>query len=167
MAAFQPKGSRAIRVIVAEMVARAERGSLITFESIADAIGCSRDDRPQVRQSVSAARPLLLRDHNIALVAERGKGYRVANPGEFAGIAQDHRRKSDRAINRALANIDYAPVDAMSPEEKRRWEAVGTVIKNLHQRTTAAESRLADLESVVYGPPRKVITGVVEERHTA
>lgn len=167
MSAFQPKGSRAIRVIVAELAAQTPRGSLITFETIADAIGCSRDNRAEVRQSVSAARPLLLRDHNIALVAERGKGYRVARPGEFAGIAQDHRRKSDRAISRAMANIDYAPVDSMTPEEKRRWESVGTVIKNLHHRTTAAEQRLADLESVVYGPPRRVIPGEVEERRTA
>jgi hypothetical protein len=167
MAAFQPKGSRAIRVIVVELTAGHTRGDLITFAEIAQAIGLSGNDddseRAQVRQAVSAARPLMLRDHNIALVAERGKGYRVARAGEFAEIAQDHRRKSDRAISRALAHIDNAPVKDMTPEERARHQAVGIVIRNLHSRMTSAEQRLADLESIVFGPPRKVIPGQVEE----
>lgn len=166
MAAFQPKGSRAIRVIVAELAARTQRGNLLTFAEIAAALGLTGDGeatRSQVRQAVSAARPLMLRDHNIALVAERGKGYRVAQPGEFAGIAQDHRRKSDRAIGRALATIDNAPVNAMSPDERKRHEAVGIVVRNLHNRMSSAEQRLADLEAVIYGPPRKVIEGQVEQ----
>ena len=163
MAAFQPKGSRAIRVIVADLAASKTRGDLITFEEIADAINVPAEDRAQVRQAVSAARPLMLRDHQIALVAERRKGYRVARPGEFAGIAQDHRLKSDRQLSKALAHIERAPVDDMTPAERKRHEAVGTVLRNVIGRMTDAEQRLADLESVVYGPPRKVIPGNVDE----
>jgi hypothetical protein len=166
MAAFQPKGSRAIRVIVAELAAQKSRGDLITFAEIGRAIGLDGDDSPearsQVRQAVSGARPLMLRDHSIALVAERGKGYRVARAGEFAGIAQDYRRRSDRAISTALANIEHAPVADMSPDERKRHQAVGIVIRNLHNRMSSAEQRLADLEAVVYGPSRKVIKGEVE-----
>ena len=105
----------------------------------------------------------LLRDHNYALVAERGKGYRIARPGEFAGIAQDHRRKSDKAISRALATIEHAPVKDMDEPERKRWEATGIIIRNLHRRMTSAEQRLADIEEVIYGPRRKTIQGQVEQ----
>jgi hypothetical protein len=163
MAAFQPKGSRAIRVIVTELAAKASRGDLIPFDQIADAIGVSREDRSAVRQAVSAARPLMLRDHNIALVAERGKGYRVALAGEFVGIAQDYRRKSDRAIGRSIAHIEFAPVKEMTEAERKRWEATGIVLRALHKRMTSAEQRLADIERVLFGPPRKTIAGHLED----
>ena len=167
MAAFQPKGSRAIRVIVAELAAGMTYGELLTFERIARAIGVSNEERAQVRQAVSAARPILLRDHNCALVAERGKGYRVARPGEFAGIAQDHRRKSDKALGRALATIEHAPVRDMDAAERKRWEATGIVIRNLHNRMSSAEQRLADIEAVLFGPPRKTIPGEVEQESSS
>lgn len=163
MAAFQPKGSRAIRVIVAELAAKTPRGDLLTFEQIAEAIDVDPEDRSAVRQAVSAARPLMLRDHSIALVAERRKGYRVALAGEFAGIAQDYRRRSDRAITKAVAHIDHAPVGEMDDAERKRWEAVGIVVRNLHSRMTSAEQRLADVEAVLFGPPRKVVPGHVED----
>lgn len=169
MAAFQPKGSRAIRVIVAELAARHAYGDLLTFAAIAQALGLTQDGdseepvRAQVRQAVSTARPVLLRDHHRALVAERGKGYRVARPGEFAGIAQDHRRKSDKAIARAWSNIEFAPTDDMTPAELKRHQAVGVVVQNLRQRMTSAEQRLADLETVIYGRKPPVIPGTVED----
>ena len=163
MAAFQPKGSRALRAIVIELAAGKNRGDLMTYQEIADAIGVSAENRAQVRQAVSAARSLLLRHHRIALVAERNRGYRVARPGEFAGIAQDHRLKADNQLSKALANINHAPVDDMTPAERKRHEAVGIVLRNVVSRMTDAEQRLADLEAVVFGPSRKVVPGEVEK----
>ena len=79
MSPFTPKGSRAIRVIIAEMAAKAEFGDVLTFAELGEAIGVSDEEagRAQVRQAVSAARPLLLSDHGRALVAVRGTGYRL------------------------------------------------------------------------------------------
>lgn len=164
---FQPRGSRALRTIVVEMAANAGRGSLLTFAELTAAIGVSDDEagRARVRQTVSTARPVLLVDHRMALVPDRGKGYRVAYPDEFAGIAQDHRRKSDTQIGKALAVIEHAPVDVMSPDELKRFQATAIVIRNLHGRMTSAEQRIADLEAAVEhltGPARKVIPGEVE-----
>jgi len=162
---FQPKGSRALRVIVAELAATRDRGDLITYGELAEALDTTEDEagRSLVRQAVSAARPLLLRDHKKALVAVRAKGYRVALAGEHAGIAQDHRRKSDRQISKALAVIEHTDESAMTPDELRRHNAVGVLIRNLHSRMTSAEQRLADLETAVFGPPQRVIPGYVEE----
>lgn len=166
MSPFTPKGSRALRVIVAELAARAAYGDVLTFTELAQAIGVEDDaaGHAQVRQAVSAARPVLLADHGRALVAVRGKGYRVALPGELAGIAQDHRRRADRQIGKALAVIDQADMSAATDEERQRFQAVGVVIRNLHSRMTSAEQRLADLEDVVFGqkPRRKVIPGKIE-----
>ena len=171
MSPFSPKGSRALRVIVTEMAAKASYGDVLTFADLAGAIDVQDDGagRGQVRQTVSAARPLLLSDHGRALVAVRGKGYRVALPGEMAGIAQDHRRRADRSVGRALAVIDQADMTAATDEERRRFQAVGVVIRNLRSRMTSAEERLADLEDAVFGqkPGRKVIPGQVEERDVA
>jgi len=166
MSPFTPKGSRALRVIVTELAAGAAYGDVLTFTELAEAIEVEDDEagRARVRQAVSAARPLLLADHGRALVADRGKGYRVALPGEFAGIAQDHRRRADRQIGKALAVIDQADMSAATDDERKRFQAVGVVIRNLHSRMTSAEQRLNDLEDAVFGqtPRRKVITGKVE-----
>lgn len=167
MSPFTPKGSRALRVIITELAAAANYGDVLTFTELAQAIDASDDDagRGQVRQVVSAARPLLLADHGRLLVAVRGKGYRVALPGEAAGVAQDHRRRADRQISKAVAIVDSADTTGMSPEELKRFMAVGMVIRNLHGRMTAAEQRLADLEDAVFGqaPRQKVIPGKVED----
>ena len=171
MSPFTPKGSRALRTIVAEMAAQADLGDVLTYSKLAEAIDVDDGEagRAQVRQAVSAARPLLLLDHGRALVPVRrkediakwGTGYRVALPGEFAGLAQDHRRRADRSISRSLAHIEHAPVDQMSPDEYKRFQAVGVVIRNMHSRMTSAEQRLADLEEAVYGAGPKILPGQV------
>ena len=151
-------------MIVAELAATAQFGDVLTYARLAEAISVTDDTagRGQIRQAVAAARPLLLTDHGRALVAVRGKGYRVALPGEFAGIAQDHRRRADTQITRALAIINHADMSGASEDERRRFDAVGVVIRNLHGRMSAAEQRLADLEEAVFGAGPKVIPGTVE-----
>lgn len=164
MSPFQPKGSRALRVIVAEKAAKASFGDVLSYTELAQAIDAPEDDtgRAQVRQAVSAARPLLLADHGRALVPVRNKGYRVALPGEFAGIAQDHRRRADKQITKALAVVNHADMSAATEEERKRFQAVGVVIRNLHSRMSSAEQRLTDLEEAVFGDGPKVIPGKVE-----
>ena len=148
---FHPKGDRSLRVIVAEMIAKRSPGDLVTYAEFARELRIPEDDRSQIRQAISSARPTVLRDYNLALVAVRNEGYRVALPGEYAGIAQSHRRRSDRQIGKALAIIEYAPVSRMSSDELERYRAVAITIRNLHSRVTSAENRLADLEAAVYG----------------
>lgn len=164
MSPFQPRGSRALRVIVADLAAAARPGDLLSFGVLGHAIGVTDDEpgRARVRQAVSLARPLLLHDHHRALVADRGRGYRVAMPGEFAGIAEGHRERATRQMDKAVAVITHADESTMTPDELRRHRAVGVVIRNLHGRMTSAEQRLADLEAAVFGPPRPVVAGHVE-----
>jgi hypothetical protein len=147
------------------MAASRAYGTLIEYSELAEALGVPDTDRgrPQLRQAVSAARPILLKDYRKTLTPDRGKGYRIAWPGEFAGIAQDHRSRADQQISKALAIIDHAPVNDMTPDERQRYQAVAMIIHNLHSRTTSAEQRLADLEAAVYGRGPQTIPGKVEE----
>ena len=153
-----------MRVIVAEIVANTEPGTLIEYKTLADALDLDENEqRDQIRQAVSAARQTILRDHNKALVAIRGEGYRVALAREFAGLAQGHRQKADRQMTKALDIVKHVDEKQLSPAELQRHRAVATVITNLHSRLTDAESRLEQLEATVFGKkPPPVIQGEVE-----
>jgi hypothetical protein len=164
MAPFSPKGDRSQRTIVAELAANADYGDELTYARLGRALGLDGDDdRAQIRQAVAAARDLLTLDHNRALIAVRGKGYRVARPGEHAGLAQQHRRKADRQITRALAVVTHVDESAMTPDELRRNRAVALLIGNLASRMTSAETRLQQLENAVFGDGPQVIQGKVED----
>jgi hypothetical protein len=163
MSPFAPKGDRSLRVIVAEMVAERSPGDLITYDELGTALDLDPDERrDQIRQAVSAARPLILADHKRALISDRGKGYRIAWASEFAGLAQEHRRKADRQIGKALDIVRNVNEKELSPEELKRHRAVAMVITNLHARMTSAESRLQQLEEAVFGSAPPVIQGHVE-----
>lgn len=163
MSPFAPKGDRSLRVIVAEMVAERSPGDLITYDELGKALDLDPDDRrDQIRQAVSVARPLILIDQKRALISVRGTGYRIAWASEFAGIAQEHRRKADRQIGKALDVVKNVNERELSPDELKRHRAVAMIITNLHSRMTSAESRLQQLEEAVFGSGPPVIQGEVE-----
>lgn len=164
MSPFIPKGDRSFRVIVADLISKSSPGDLLSYRELGRALGVDPDERrDQIRQAVSAARPVLLRDHQRALVAERGEGYRVAKANEFAGLAQDHRRRADRQMDKALAVVTNVNETELNAEELKRHRAVAMVIKNLHNRINSAESRLQQLEDAVFGAKPPVLQGQVEE----
>jgi hypothetical protein len=165
MAPFAPRGDRSLRVIVIELATRAAYDEVITYGQLGEALNLDPDedgDRNRIRQAVAAARSGLLRHHQRLLVADRGRGYRVARPGEFAGVADTYRQQGERRIARALAVINHAPVDEMTLAEQRRHRALGIIVRNLNSRVSDAEQRLAELEDAVFGPPPKVIPGQAE-----
>lgn len=165
MSPFRPKGDRSLRVIVADLAAKADHGTLLTFAALAEAIGAQDDEagRNQVRQVVSAARPLLLSDHGRALVAVRRQGYRVATPGEMTGVAQDYRARGDESFRKALVVYDKADTKSMTTGELAIFRAASSGFRAMHRRMNAQEDRISDLEEAVYGRRRPVIPGKVEE----
>jgi len=170
MSPFAPRGDRSLRVIVTELAVAASYDEVITFEQLGKALSldpASDQGRTRIRQAVTAARPTLLRDRRRVLVSDRGVGYRVGRPGEFAGVAEQHRDRGQRQISRALAVIEHAPEADMTSDELRRHRAVGLVVRNLNNRLTDAEQRLDTLETLMhelmYGPPRPVIPGELDK----
>ena len=164
MSPFPPKGDRSLRVIVAELAARADYDTLLSFEELARAIGVdpgTEDGLGRVRATVAAARPSVLKDFGRALVSVRSQGYRVAKPGELAGIAQGHRDRADVQVGKALSIINNGRTDNMTEQELVRFRAVGTVLTRLHSRMTEQDSRIADLEAAVFGRQPTTIPGQV------
>jgi len=166
MAPFSPRGDKSLRVIVTEMAAAGADGEVLTVGTLAEALNLDPADpasRGRIRQAVAAARNCLLKNHSKTLVSDRNRGYRIALPGEFAGLAEAHRERGQRQFAKGLAVIEQAPVGDMTPAELARHRAVGMVLRNLSNRLSSAEQRLNDLEDAVYGPPRTVIPGQIEE----
>ncbi len=168
---FSPKGDQAQRTIVAQAASKAEYGQLLTFGELAAHLNIDPvRSKGQIRQAVASARPLLLRDSLRALVSVRGKGYRVARPGEQAGMAQGHRHKADIQMLKALDLVNFVDEGKMSSEELARHRAVAIVLTNIHQRMVGAESRLETLEdavdslkSAVFGNGPPLLQGHVEQ----
>lgn len=167
MSPFKPKGDRSLRTIVADLTSKASPGDLLTYRTLAFALELPEDDRTQIRQAVSAARDVILKDQNRALIAVRGEGYRVAYANEFAGLAQGHRRRADRQMTKALDIVSNVNESELSPEDLKRHRAVAMVIRNLHNRMSGAESRLEQLEKAVFGERPPTIQGRVEKSDQA
>lgn len=169
MSPFAPRGDKSLRVIVTEMAADGRYNDVITFEQLGKALDLDPDDvngRNQIRQAVSTARPVLLKRHGRVLISDRGRGYRIGRPGEYAGVAEAYRDRGQRQFTKALAVIEHAPEADMTPEELRRHRAVGVIVRNLNSRLNDAEQRLSDLEDTVhkllYGDRPPTIQGEIE-----
>jgi hypothetical protein len=171
MPLFQPKGDRSQRSIIAALAASSEYGALLSYDELIRALGIDDDDnpRPIVRSAVTAARPLILRDHGRVLIADRGRGYRIGQPGELAGVAQAYRMSADRQLSRALDIVTHGDTASMSDVEYQRFAATRTVIVGLHRRMTAVEDRLERMEKALFGDgePTSRVAGEVIERHDA
>jgi hypothetical protein len=164
---FKPAGDRSYRDAVLELATVTPLGELLEFTRLASVLrlSTSADDRTIIRGAVSAARPRLIRDHGRALIAVRGKGYRIARPGELADVAQDYRQRADRQVNRALLVVKHADTSGMTAVEYQRFEATRIIITSLHMRMNMMDERLARLESAIFGPELPVAVGVITERH--
>jgi DNA-binding winged helix-turn-helix (wHTH) protein len=163
MAPFAPRNDRSYRVMVIELMSQAQPGDVITYQRLGEALGLDvATQRDQIRQSVAAARSLLLSDHQRAIVAVRSVGYRIAYAHEHAGIAQIHRNKADRQVSKALDVLHHTDESAMSAADLQRHRATQIIMTNLVRRMTAQEERLQALEQAVLGPAPLVIRGQAE-----
>lgn len=164
MPQFTPRGDRSLKLAAVDLVVKAEPGELLTYAYLATALNAgefSGDPRDVIRGAISAARPLLIRDHGRAIIAERGKGYRVALPGELAGVAQEHRGKADRQVSKALAIVTHGDTSTMTQEEFTRFQATRAIIVNLHRRMNNMEERMARIEEAIFGKAPAQATGEV------
>lgn len=168
---FQPKGDRSQRSVITSLAAAAEFGALLTYAELTTALQLSDvpDPRPVIRGAVTAARPVLLRDHGRVLIPLRGEGYRIGNPGELAGVAQGHRMRADRQLGQALAVVTHGDTNGMTDAEYQRFAATRTAIVGLHRRMTAVEDRIERIETALFGsePARSPVIGEVTERSDA
>jgi hypothetical protein len=135
---------------------------IISYEEIAEQLGIEADDLMRIRSAAARAKPRLLREHLRAIEAVPRKGYRILPPGENAGLATRHRKKSDRQVKRAIAVIKGANERDMTDSERERNRRVGMALSLLHERQIDTENRVARLEALMLGKHKPtVIPGAI------
>ncbi|WP_146607672.1 hypothetical protein [Spongiactinospora gelatinilytica] len=107
--------------IIYNEVKRHSRGEIITYDRMNELL--DRDSRAQRHPIERAARELERVDH-CTLICVRGKGYRIAQPGEHVGLAERHTVRSQRQLGRASRKIESADREQLSPEQAARLDAI-------------------------------------------
>lgn len=151
---------RESRALLISSMADAGAGAAFTWQHLGELLDLDPgQDRASIRFAVAAARRELLTDHRLAVVADRGEGYRLALPGEHAGLARRARQSSDRRIAAAVDLIEYTDLSALTGEQREAHSKTRRALlllahahAQLDQRVTQQEERLAELERAVFGP---------------
>lgn len=101
-----------------ELFMDAPYGTEFTYAQILQATECDVTDVD--RQRIYRVIHILERDHQRTLLNNRGRGYRVAQPGEFADSMMSRRRRAGTQIEKAIHTGNGAPTTQMSDSERQR-----------------------------------------------
>ena len=156
---------------VVALAAAVQLGELLSYDDLQRELSLLPEQLPVARQvirsAVAAAKPILLRDYGRVLVAQRGRGYRVIRPGELAAVAQSHRARGERQLQRALAIVTQSDVTGMTDREFQYFQATRTVIVAFNERLAQHDRAIEELRRAVFGPPKPPAAGEVIERREA
>lgn len=148
MAPFRPAradGRPAWKVVYDHVVAAApEVGHVFQHDELR-ALLVDRERR-QYYQIVSAASHKLEVGHNRTLVTRRREGYEFA-----AGVGQvdkgkGYRRRSDKALRRALRTIETTDFAIMSPDDRRWADREHNAVRALVQIVKYHDDKIIDIE---------------------
>lgn len=159
---FRPayRDGRSAASLIAELVAGKPYGYLLTYEEIADQLGIGADDLPRIRSAMARTKGRLLQEPILrAVEARANKGYMIVPPGEGVRLADGYRRKSDRAIKRAVKVITGVDERDMTDGERERNRQMGIALQQLQDRVKATEGETARLRALMSGGGRKSIPG--------
>ena len=168
MTPFTPtyRDGRSAADLITELAHGKPYGYILTYEEIAEQLGIDATELVRIRSAVARTKTRLLRDCKRGLWTCPREGYQILTPGEHAARAEEHRRRSDRQIKKAIGLIKGADERDMTDRERERNRQVGMVLERLHDRQSDTEKRVARLESLMFGTTTpKVIPGtIVTER---
>ena len=95
---------------------RVQAGEVATYEKTATAVLDVRT--PKGRARLNTAKRILLRDHSIALTAERGVGIRRLPENEKATAARSHLGRARNSARRGLKILGSADPAGFGPQER-------------------------------------------------
>lgn len=113
---FEQRGEKSQRTLVVELFAAAEYGATVTHGELASVLEGA--DVGTVRAAVNRAKRTLEVEHNKAVEAVRGVGYRVVEPSEQRRLALAHQRKSGRSLVRARSKVQHVDLSQLSEGER-------------------------------------------------
>lgn len=159
MSGFQPVGDLARWRVLVEMFCAVERGTLLSYGLLGDALGLDPAravDRRAIQAAVREASATLSREHERSLVAVRGRGYRVALPDEQLDVAGRQQRKSRNALVRARTHVDHVDLSGMTPETRSMFAAAAQVLAYQEGQIRRLDLRQHDLEAALKSVTTKV-----------
>lgn len=153
MPPFEPayRDGKSAAFLITELARDKPYDYLLTLEEIAEQLGIDVSETVRIRSGVQRAKQVLLREHLRALEAVPLKGYRIARPGEHARLSIGQRRKSDRALTRAIKLVKYADENDMTDAERDRTRKVSMALSLIADRQIETERRVARLEELMLG----------------
>lgn len=113
---FETVGEKSRRVMLIDLIAGAEPGTLIPYEELGTMFDL--DSRADIQGAVNGAKRSIEGNTRKSLVAVKNKGYRVAHPEEHHGLAAKHQRKGRNQIKRAMSKVQNVDLSALTHEQR-------------------------------------------------
>lgn len=138
--------------VLCDLVATLPPGELLTFASLQEVLTGALDRPFTVGQCISAVcrtRPVLLRQHQRALVLAPRVGYRVAPAAEHRELAEGRKRRADVQLDHALLLLRHVRHEELTREEWQRHSATLQALEAVKQRLEGYERRQRHHEAVL------------------
>jgi hypothetical protein len=108
-------GEKSRREMLVALVSDAPYGSVLGYDTIADAIGA--EDKATVQAAVNGSLASIGRELSKTLVNVRGVGYRVPHPNEHVDVGRSRRGRMARQGRKGKAVTTYVDLSAMTKSE--------------------------------------------------
>jgi len=145
-------GGKSNQQVIVELVAHCSPGTVFTYEQLGESLadGVDREfDRHDVQQVVRLAKFQLLREHKRTLANVPNVGYQIAYAKEHRGIADDHTRRGQRQLKRALVTLENARLDEMTAQERELHLAQCEVNNRLYHEQRRILSKTARHDQLI------------------
>lgn len=113
---FETVGAKSRRLMLIDLVAGTEPGTLIRYEELGDLFGL--DSRMDIQGAVNGAKRSVEANTKKSLVAVKNEGYRVALPDEHHSLAVKHQRKGRNQIKRAMSKVQNVNLAALTQDQR-------------------------------------------------
>lgn len=128
-----------------ELIARHERGDIITFEAIEKATGLTRYGEGW-NSTIQRTRKKVLRDRAIAVWPERNVGYKLLTKDEqLVKLPLERQRRAARQLTRSIQAVEAIPVGSLSLHQQN-IQAMQRQALRLRRRTIRSGIRKSLLE---------------------
>lgn len=123
---FEQRGEKSQRVMVLEVLSSVPYGETVPYERLSEVMGGA--DVQTVQAAVNRAKRALEAEHDRAVEAVRGVGYRVVEPREQQRLALAHQRKSRRSLVRARSKVAHVDLSALTEGERAAFTLAATAL---------------------------------------
>jgi len=157
---FKPKADRPQWQAIYDRLAHMSIGDVVTDEQLAALL----PDAPEgsVRSAYARAVREIEDNDKRTFARVRKVGYRMVEAAEHEGLARRQHRSAKRRIASAGRKVRSADRSQLTPEQRRRFDAMEVHIKAQADMTRRLEARMERVEAAVKNTRREAKTDVAE-----